>query len=331
MLSSKRVDFPFLGQMGSTYQKTWLSISDQIKHLKDRGLIFADEEQARRTLETVGYYRLSGYLYPLRRLAPQGGFRQGLFETGASFEVAAALCAFDKPCVFICWSPSKPSRRWFGQSLRTTLGSSTGSRMKSRFFEPWFLKPKASGKSQHEECLERLGALVDKSKEDFVKHFRQKYGLPLPIWASVELWEFGMLSRFFGGLRSNHKVAISAQFSVGDGKMFASWLQSLNYARNLVAHHSRVWNRTLVNQPQLPKSTISGLEVLGRLAPNGQGRIFAVMSILLFLLERLGRQEEADSWRSRTQNLIGQFPKSSLVDSLSMGIPRDWMIFRPWA
>lgn len=36
--------------------------------------------------------------------------------------------------------------------------------------------------------------------------------------------------------------------------MFATWLRSLNYLRNVCAHHSRLWNRNIVDQPKLPSA-----------------------------------------------------------------------------
>ncbi|WP_267911299.1 Abi family protein [Corynebacterium macginleyi] len=36
------------------------------------------------------------------------------------------------------------------------------------------------------------------SKEDFVSHHKSKYGGTLPIWAAVEIMDWGMLSYLYG-------------------------------------------------------------------------------------------------------------------------------------
>lgn len=49
------------------YAKPWLSIADQIARLEQRGCGVGDGEAAAEMLREIGYYRLTGYLYPFRR------------------------------------------------------------------------------------------------------------------------------------------------------------------------------------------------------------------------------------------------------------------------
>ncbi|NQY59623.1 MAG: Abi family protein [Cognatishimia sp.] len=57
--------------------------------------------------------------------------------------------------------------------------------------------------------IARFDDMVANSKDDFVEHFRGKYSDPLPIWAAVELWDFGVLSVFFSGLKYRDQRAIA--------------------------------------------------------------------------------------------------------------------------
>lgn len=50
--------------------KIFKSHGQQIDILRSRGMKFEDEVEARRTLERVSYYRLSGYWYPHREMSP---------------------------------------------------------------------------------------------------------------------------------------------------------------------------------------------------------------------------------------------------------------------
>ena len=84
----------------------------------------------------------------------------------------------------------------------------------------------------------------------FVRHNRTKYGLPLAIWVACG-WDFGTLSTLFNGMRTTEQDAIASQYGISDGRVFATWLRSLNYLRNVCAHHSRLWNRNIVDQPRL--------------------------------------------------------------------------------
>ena len=59
--------------MKQPYAKPGLTLDQQIELMKSRGMAFPDEGIARRALQTIGYYRLSGYWYIL---TAEGWFRR---------------------------------------------------------------------------------------------------------------------------------------------------------------------------------------------------------------------------------------------------------------
>lgn len=88
----------------STYTKPYLSFTEQLQLLKSRGLIVTHDKLAVEHLNRLGYYRLSGYLYPCRRLINNSDINTGKlrlqryddFMPGAQFQDAVALYVFDK-------------------------------------------------------------------------------------------------------------------------------------------------------------------------------------------------------------------------------------------
>lgn len=48
------------------YAKSWLSVDEQIDRLMRHGVEIEDHARAASVLQAVGYYRLTGYLYPFR-------------------------------------------------------------------------------------------------------------------------------------------------------------------------------------------------------------------------------------------------------------------------
>lgn len=52
------------------YDKPWLSVEDQISRLRSHGLVIDDDARAAQVLSSIGYYRLTGYLYPFRVSEP---------------------------------------------------------------------------------------------------------------------------------------------------------------------------------------------------------------------------------------------------------------------
>jgi UV DNA damage repair endonuclease len=49
----------------STYNRTYKSPEDLVQLLKSRGLTIEDEAKAVQYISSIGYYRLSAYMYPL--------------------------------------------------------------------------------------------------------------------------------------------------------------------------------------------------------------------------------------------------------------------------
>lgn len=82
--------------------KPWRSFADQLQQLRDRGLQVDNPVAALDYLERLGYYRLSGYWYPLRAVDPVASVAQGKavrldgFGSGSRFEDVVRLYVFDK-------------------------------------------------------------------------------------------------------------------------------------------------------------------------------------------------------------------------------------------
>lgn len=106
------------------------------------------------------------------------------------------------------------------------------------------------------------------------------------------------------------------------GVVLRSWLLTLNYTRNLCAHHSRLWNRELAIRPAVPHA---------KRHPHWHGtvpvdnrRVFAVLTLLHYLLLQIAPQTE---WRARLYAAFDRFPRVPLAP---MGIPNDWRTHPLW-
>jgi abortive infection bacteriophage resistance protein len=89
--------------------------------------------------------------------------------------------------------------------------------------------------TQYDEFLIKLNNAVQHSSETFARHHRERYGNTIPIWVAIELWDFGMLSRFFQFLNVVDREAVTATFSLDRHKTLVSWLESLNLLRKRYA------------------------------------------------------------------------------------------------
>lgn len=307
------------------YDKPWKSYADQLDQLVERGLLVTDKAKALHYLERIGYYRLSGYWFPFRErsdiccplLATDGKkFKRGNtnrlvlddFKTGASFQNAVDLYVFDKKLRLLVMDALE--RIEIG--LRVDISHFLGKKdcfaylKPDLFFEDFSTKlDEKTGLSDHHQWLSKQATLVSRSKEEFIKHNKVKYGFPLPIWVICEVWDFGTLSTLFAGMKEADQDAIASKYGVSNGRIFASWLRSLNYLRNVCAHHSRLWNRNIIDQPKLPKvGEVSWVDSF-----QGEAHLLARPFLLLCIAKHLlSIINPSSTWGQRLKALLSEFP-----------------------
>ncbi|MDB5847041.1 MAG: UDP-N-acetylmuramoylalanyl-D-glutamate--2,6-diaminopimelate ligase [Rhodoferax sp.] len=325
-----------------SYVKPWLNMDQQLDQLQARGLNVSDREKALHCLQRMGYYRLSGYWFAFReRSGPccsldkaQRGKRQDKGETlaldrfkkGATFQHAVDLYVFDKGLRLLVTDALERVEVALRVDLSHTLGRlDSFAYLRAELFHGSFSQvlSKDSGVTRHHEWLGKHAQLILRSKEEFVSHNRLKYGLPLAVWVACEVWDFGTLSTLFGGMREAEQDAISTRYGISNGRVFASWLRSLNYLRNVCAHHSRLWNRNIVDQPKLPSAA-----EMPWVAPFVNDAHALARCFLLLRMTRhlLGVINPASSWPQRLKDHLMSFPK---IDHLGlnlggMGMVLDW-------
>lgn len=124
-------------------------------------------------------------------------------------------------------------------------------------------------------------------------------------------------------MREAEQDSIASQYSVSNGRVFATWLRSLNYLRNVCAHHSRLWNRNIVDQPRLPSSAELAWVTPFEADTHAQARCFLLLRITLHLLRMVNPRS---SWPDRMKAHLRAFPDLSHLglNLAGMGVPDGW-------
>jgi abortive infection bacteriophage resistance protein len=327
--------------MASTYNKPHLSFQQQLDLLKIRGLEVTDDAAALGYLARIGYYRLSAYWYPLRlKLITQNPVTQKIkvtredqFSPGVKFEHALSLYVFDKRLRLLLLDAIERVEVAMRVDVsymlagRDTFAHTNAAMLHGNFTK----KPKPNGQTAHQEWITKYNKVLARSKEDFFKHYKIKYGLPLPIWVSVELWDFVLLSTFYQGMQATDKTVIATKYGVQDFRVMESWLRSLNFVRNVAAHHSRLWNKNLVDQPKIPKTgQIAAFDPIADdplLSQEVSARLYSVICILIHMLKITNPNS---SWRDRLREMIDQFPQVPLLSISDIGFPHQWQQHDFW-
>jgi len=197
------------------------------------------------------------------------------------------------------------------------------------FLHGRFTKTLLRGKTVtgHQVWLNRLDETTLKSREEFVEHFRRTYSTPLPIWMAVELWDFGMLSHFLAGMRHQDQTTLATKYGLPRPELLTGWIRSVNFARNLCAHHSRLWNRPLVDQPSLSRK--GEVALLDHMAADQhlQKRYYAVAAVLHYLLRFIN---PTTAWAYRLSELVASLPTAPGISLRHMGFPKDWTALPLW-
>lgn len=286
------------------YAKKSLTYTEQLSQLKSRGLIIEDENKAAHLLEVVSYYRLSGYWYPL--LANKQAHQ---FKDNASFNTGFKLYCFDRELRKLALAEL--------EKIEVAIRSKLIYILSHRFGPFWFQDPQLFGDPvRHANALSKIGEEFNRSDEDFIAMFKNKYSDPLPpSWMTLEITSFGALSMLYKNLKpGKEKREIAHYFGLADS-VFETWLHSIVYLRNVCAHHSRLWNRAMSIRPQIPRAPRKTWLTNNHISNN---RSYFMLCMIKYLLQTVA---PSNSFVTKFKALLAKYPN---VDVQAMGFPKGW-------
>lgn len=286
------------------YNKPALTYADQIQQLKVRGLAINDDAKVLHLLEAISYYRLSGYWYPM--LLDKKNHQ---FKPGSTFETAFNIYKFDRELRLLVLRELEKIEVAVRAKMIYILSNSKGAfwyKDANNFKDP----------IKHADTLSKMGGEYQRSDEQFIMAFQQKYSDSLPpSWMMLEIASFGVLSSLYSNLiPGRNKKDIAHHFGVND-KTLASWLHSIVYLRNVCAHHSRMWNRIMRIQPLIPLNTKNQWLTNSNVANN---RAYFVLSMIIYLMATINPKNTIPK---KFNDLLINFPN---IDVSAMGFPVNW-------
>jgi abortive infection bacteriophage resistance protein len=323
------------------YTKPWLSVDEQIDRLTRHGLEIEDRGRAASVLRAVGYYRLTGYLYPFREseadIDDDGRVRVRVFSdyrAGTALRNAEDLIDFDRSLRLLVMDGIERIE----VAVRMRIGYVLGRRSPFAYENPACFTEaftaestdsRGPAPSRHVQWLRRVNERKTRSDEQFVEHFREKYDDRMPVWALTELLELGHLSILYRGIRQQDAEEIALAFGVPTKKIMTSWLASLNYVRNVAAHHARLFNRKLQHAPARPKA--GQIPSLDHLRDETTAKaIFGTYNALAVIAHLVHAIDSDTDWALRLAALLQDFPTSSTLTIGSMGAPEEWQSLDLW-
>lgn len=269
---------------------------NQMLILKSRGIIINDEQFCIDILSHLNYYRLTAYMLPYK-------INNDKYEA-ISFEKIYNIYEFDRKLKSLVLSVLEEIELL----LRTKLAY-----YHSHKFGPLgYLDENNYNKlHRHDDFINEFNKLVKKNCDNlFVRHHMINKSGEFPIWVAVELFPFGMLSRFYADLCVIDKKNIAKrEFNIGYQQL-ESWLLCLSTLRNRCAHYMRLYYYNFNKWPNVAKNE--------KIALSNQ--IFDFIYIMRYCYLNI------EKWNStfflELNALMEQYEK--YIELRHIGFPSDW-------
>jgi len=279
-----------------SYNKSFLDIDAQITLLKSRGMLFHDENMAKKSLLNLNYYRLSGYWSPFQN-------QDDTFKDDTYFEEIINIYEFD----------SKLKLLLFGVIEKIEISARTKfAYYLSRKYDPHpLIESNFLDKDKFDKTYKKFRSELSRNnKPIFIEHYESKYNEELPpIWVCVEVMTFGILSQFTKNIKDIQLKRTIAKCYNLDISVYEPNLYHLSILRNDIAHHSRIYNKTFKITPKIPNK----LKSISN--QNAIGYIYNTIVLIDYLLKQIDNKSEF-------MNEINTLILSHHIDKSKMGYPR---------
>jgi len=304
--------------------KPAFTISDQIALLKQRGMSFRNETQAYDRLKNISYYRLKGYWWDT-----QIDSALHTFQSGTCFEDIIERYDFDRQLRQILFGGI--------EQIEIAVRSKMIYHLSLAYGSLWYLNHDlfasslhiidGESKTTHCKVLEDLQKEFCRSQEIFIKdHQRLHPGQPAEAWKMLEIASMGTLSKLYKNMQVTlpERSVICREMGVNSPHVFSGWLESIAYMRNIIAHHSRLWSRTMVKRPGMQLNNPVGAWFTQPLKQGQVDKPFSIISCMVYLCNFLNQTQEI---KQKIIDLIQAYPN---VPIYKIGFFNRWQSEPLW-
>ncbi|MBQ2922290.1 MAG: Abi family protein [Tyzzerella sp.] len=290
------------------YNKTNKTTEELVSSLKEKGLIISNNAKAINYIRNIGYFRLKAYFYPLYK-EPK---HKHLFKQGASFDKLMNMYRFDRKLRLLLFNEIEKIEVAFRSTIVNIVSDVLGDIF-------WMTERKYFKSEFHfNSSLSLIQSEYEKSKEEFIIHFKNKYSdshrFP-PAWMIAEILPLGNLCHIFMNLMSpKAKKKVAKYFGLQE-PAFTSWMLVLGNLRNMCCHHTRTWNRELAINTANPQITAFPWIDIRKTNPK---RIYYRICMIQYLLFTVSPNNK---FMDKLKRLIDKYPT---VDIAAVGFPTDW-------
>jgi len=284
------------------------TIAEQLQLLKDRGMLFRDEKEAPHFLSHISYYRLKGYWWDM-----QSDYVNHKFKPNSYFEDVIERYNFDRHLRLIIFNAI--------ERIEIALRTKMIYHLSLKYGPLWFQNNSIFNNANwHQKHLSVINKEITHSKEVFIVEHKKNHPSDTPeAWKTLEILSLGILSKLYKNL--NHqlpeKSRIANEFGLNLHNELSAWIEAITYIRNIIAHHSRLWNKKLVKTGKWPKKTKFPFLTV---PPQYQKRmkLYYMLSAILYLINIISPDH---TLKKQLFDLFNKYPNIPLY---KIGFPDNW-------
>lgn len=298
------------------------TIDEQIQLLKSRGMSFSNTSKAKRVLDRLSYFRLKYYWTDLLDSATNE------FTEGVTFDDVMRRYSFDHSLRIAMFNAIGIIEVALRAKTIYHLSHTKGNGL-------WYLDSALfENIDYHQDFVLDLKYEFQRSTEPFAKEFISNniswdyeiFGGSNPdAWMIIEVATFGTLSKMYKNLKNQlpARSAIANDFGLYSSKEFSNWIETISLARNIIAHHGRLWNRSFAKKVMNIRGHRD--QWLGTdLTDNQRKKPYGVIAAMVYLCNAI-----------MPDNTIGKnfqdiFKEYSDLPLYQVGVPRNWQYEPLW-
>lgn len=278
---------------------------------------FPDMGTAMDILSRISYSRLKYYW---RDLTDEGS--GGIFHKATSFQIVKDRYSFDHNFRTILFDAIETIEVAFRAKIINRMSQTARNGL-------WYLDSSLfEDKQRHSDFVLELKREFNRSTEPFAKNYITEHtdwnhksfeGDNPDAWLIIEVATFGTLSKMYKNLKSQlpQRSAIANDFGLYSSKDFSNWIEVTSLLRNIVAHHSRLWNRSFgkkVSEPKGKRSTWLNVP----LSELQKKKPYAAVCVIAYLCKAVNPRHK---FTEAIKELSAKYPSVQLD---KYGFPNDW-------
>lgn len=293
------------------FTKPPLSIEEKITLLQGRGLLIPDIEKAKKYLNHIGYFRLTGYFKRYQDTTTNQ------FRKWTTFDQVLDLYIFDRKLRLLTLDAI--------EKIEVSVKSQIDNIMSTKYGCFWYMEKELfsldtkTEENDYENFLSKTIEIKEKSILTFIQAYNHKYKeekiLPARMMLeSCTLWGISLLFRL---LKTNDAKDITQVYNTYYVDL-RKRLQLIVNARNISAHHERLRNRKFITKPRVNDVIFKWKYILQKesekieVDPN----FFNLTLIIHYLLNSISHNNDR---LDRLERLFNKHPDISLE---SMGFDK---------